>query len=425
MKDFYKILYIQPSATEEEIKVAYRKLAHQHHPDKGGSEDKFKEINEAYQILSDKYQRGAYDATIFIMRQSAAYSTTAPKSTAKDSNAVRNAVILFLIGIGLWVWGDGSDSYNGFLVFLGWAFVIGAIVVYRKGKVTETTEEEIKIVEEEILKSQTHTDTHAQPFQKGTDDSTQEGAKTSPPDNIGFGRFFAKYGWEMSFSEQNKYILSIFPGDFWKSIGVSFDDVSKHADILCQSEDILTETIKKSDNAWIIKHGAHVYRAMKEATIWNEGLMKDKNFQKKCAEIALAELQVLGIKMLALLPKNEQEMFLEQCHRYYPPSINPDFVFSALRIWADVVCVPYAENDGIVPPKKEAFPRIHLSEVVQELGFISTIAWLREFPTTHHNFDKLTQRFSKFLLDVKKLKSYSMFDSAFFPYSFLVLSKDD
>ena len=45
-KDYYKILGVEKGATEEEIKKAYRKLAHQHHPDKkGGNEGKFKEIN--------------------------------------------------------------------------------------------------------------------------------------------------------------------------------------------------------------------------------------------------------------------------------------------------------------------------------------------------------------------------------------------
>ena len=61
-KDYYKILGIQKSATEDEIKKAYRKLAHQHHPDKaGGNESKFKEISEAYQVLSDKNKRTNYD----------------------------------------------------------------------------------------------------------------------------------------------------------------------------------------------------------------------------------------------------------------------------------------------------------------------------------------------------------------------------
>jgi len=61
-KDYYNILGISKSASDDEIKKAYRKLAHQHHPDKkGGNEAKFKEINEAYQILSDKQKRGQYD----------------------------------------------------------------------------------------------------------------------------------------------------------------------------------------------------------------------------------------------------------------------------------------------------------------------------------------------------------------------------
>ncbi len=62
MKDYYIILGVQKSASEEEIKKAYRKLAHQYHPDKaGGDEKKFKEINEAYQVLSDKNKRAQYD----------------------------------------------------------------------------------------------------------------------------------------------------------------------------------------------------------------------------------------------------------------------------------------------------------------------------------------------------------------------------
>ncbi|MBI3046476.1 MAG: DnaJ domain-containing protein [Candidatus Harrisonbacteria bacterium] len=61
-KDYYKILGVEKSANEEEIKKAYRKLAHKYHPDKsGGDEKKFKEINEAYQILSDKNKRTQYD----------------------------------------------------------------------------------------------------------------------------------------------------------------------------------------------------------------------------------------------------------------------------------------------------------------------------------------------------------------------------
>ncbi len=62
MKDYYRILGVAKTASEDDIKKAYRKLAHQYHPDKaGGDETKFKEINEAYQVLSDGAKRAQYD----------------------------------------------------------------------------------------------------------------------------------------------------------------------------------------------------------------------------------------------------------------------------------------------------------------------------------------------------------------------------
>lgn len=60
-KDYYNLLGVSKSATAEEIKVAFRKLAHKHHPDKGGDAEKFKEINEAYQILGNPEKRQRYD----------------------------------------------------------------------------------------------------------------------------------------------------------------------------------------------------------------------------------------------------------------------------------------------------------------------------------------------------------------------------
>lgn len=61
-KDYYDILGVSRNASDDEIKKAYRKLAHKYHPDKsGGDEKKFKEINEAYQVLSDKAKRQQYD----------------------------------------------------------------------------------------------------------------------------------------------------------------------------------------------------------------------------------------------------------------------------------------------------------------------------------------------------------------------------
>ena len=61
MKDYYKILGVEKNAPVEEIKKSYRKLAHKYHPDKGGDDAKFKEISEAYQVLSDGEKRAQYD----------------------------------------------------------------------------------------------------------------------------------------------------------------------------------------------------------------------------------------------------------------------------------------------------------------------------------------------------------------------------
>lgn len=63
-KDFYEILGVSKNASEADIKSAYRRLARQHHPDvdkSAGAEEKFKELSEAYQVLSDPQRRKTYD----------------------------------------------------------------------------------------------------------------------------------------------------------------------------------------------------------------------------------------------------------------------------------------------------------------------------------------------------------------------------
>lgn len=61
MKNYYEILGVTRESTPDEIKRAYRRMASQHHPDKGGDKTKFQEVEEAYRVLSDPNQRSQYD----------------------------------------------------------------------------------------------------------------------------------------------------------------------------------------------------------------------------------------------------------------------------------------------------------------------------------------------------------------------------
>ena len=64
-RDYYEVLGVSKTATDDELKKAFRKLAKQYHPDlhpgDKACEEKFKEVNEAYEVLSDKDRRARYD----------------------------------------------------------------------------------------------------------------------------------------------------------------------------------------------------------------------------------------------------------------------------------------------------------------------------------------------------------------------------
>src|SRR5262249_23485264 len=60
-RDYYEVLGVSKSASADEIKKAFRKAAIEHHPDRGGDETKFKEVNEAYEVLKDDKKRQRYD----------------------------------------------------------------------------------------------------------------------------------------------------------------------------------------------------------------------------------------------------------------------------------------------------------------------------------------------------------------------------
>lgn len=82
--DYYKTLGVPRDATDDQIKKAFRKLARTHHPDAGGDEAKFKELNEAYEVLSDKEKREMYDT----------YGTANPNEIPQS-------------------WGAGGDPFGG------------------------------------------------------------------------------------------------------------------------------------------------------------------------------------------------------------------------------------------------------------------------------------------------------------------------
>src|SRR5262249_53974938 len=82
-KDYYAILGIGPDATQEEIDRVFRERALQHHPDRGGSEEEMKSLNEAHDTLGDPGARRAYDQQrdgLRIPRGSSAASETEPAS---------------------------------------------------------------------------------------------------------------------------------------------------------------------------------------------------------------------------------------------------------------------------------------------------------------------------------------------------------
>ena len=131
MKDFYQILGVSKDASKEEIKKAYRKLAHQYHPDKGGDENKFKEKNEAYQTLSNNEKKTQYDQ----------FGKTFDNNAGFNNN---------------WAWGGSEENFDfdNLGDIFGDFFGFGKSSAKNNLKKGKAIEVEIELSLESILKNQ-------------------------------------------------------------------------------------------------------------------------------------------------------------------------------------------------------------------------------------------------------------------------------
>lgn len=118
-KDYYSILWVSRNATNDEIKKAYRKLAMQYHPDRNKgdkeAEKKFKEINEAYNVLWDEKKRKQYDAFWW-----SSFASWGPFSSSWQTYYYSNSWIdLEDLFSSFWWWNSWS-SYSSFWWFDFW-----------------------------------------------------------------------------------------------------------------------------------------------------------------------------------------------------------------------------------------------------------------------------------------------------------------
>ena len=100
-RDYYETLGVDRNASDDDLKKAYRKLARQHHPDlhtgdqqKKTAEDKFKEINEAYEVLKDAGRRAEYDELRQYRGQGGSGFEPPPGWRSRKCMAARSSVLL-------------------------------------------------------------------------------------------------------------------------------------------------------------------------------------------------------------------------------------------------------------------------------------------------------------------------------------------
>ncbi len=155
MKDYYKILEISYSATFEEIKRSYRRLAFIYHPDKNAnsksSEEKFKEIQEAYEILSNEETKWNYDNKYFANEESDSQTTQSNSSNSNEKKYyTANDFLDIIIGIRTQVFKVGSNRINHFELFRSLNNILSEEIIeflLYQGDVNTN----LKIIDESIL----------------------------------------------------------------------------------------------------------------------------------------------------------------------------------------------------------------------------------------------------------------------------------
>ena len=135
--DHYQTLQVEPEASVEDIKQAFRKLAKQYHPDKNpgretSSEQMFRRITTAYQVLSDEQRRVRYDLTR--QRPRAEFPNSYLERLRRTQADQKQCELMFQellnrnLDEGIQIYEDLSDDNQGFLIddFLGWVIVVTA-----------------------------------------------------------------------------------------------------------------------------------------------------------------------------------------------------------------------------------------------------------------------------------------------------------
>lgn len=126
-KNYYEVLGASESASPREIERLYKRLAHQHHPDRGGTEEKMKTLNEAYQVLHDESKRKQYDSvrTQPVPKTAAIHVTPAARDVGVYGQLL-SALLCMLLGLmllflvhfnGLWFLWPLSILATGVVLF--------------------------------------------------------------------------------------------------------------------------------------------------------------------------------------------------------------------------------------------------------------------------------------------------------------------